>query len=99
MKKFMLETRGYVVLTAKTDEQTANLLKHNHVDLILTCVPNVIREAKSMELTMPIVFLSGYAELGTAGADAVLTPESQSPVEMLAAVKVLLHHFKDRPSH
>ena len=99
VKKFMLETRGYAVHTAKNDEQAIEALKHNHIDLVLSCFPDVLHEAKTMGTLVPTVFLAGYAELGEADADAVLTQENQSPVEVLAAVRILLSNFSLKSRH
>ena len=94
VRKFMLEMRGYAVKTAKNDEQGIELLKRGGIDLILSRLPGIIGEVKAMELLVPSVFLAGYAELGKTNADAVLTQGTQSPVEVLAAIKGLLSQFK-----
>lgn len=94
VRKFMLEMRGYAVKTAKSDQQGIELLKRGSVDLILTRLPGIIREAKETGLLVPIVFLAGYAELGKAEADAMLAQGAQSPIEVLALVKTLLNHSK-----
>ena len=92
VKKFMLETRGYAVQTAKSDEQAIDALNRGQIDLVLTCFPEIIHKAKT--LLVPTVFIAGYAELGKVNADTVLTEANQSPVEVLAAVRTLLSQFK-----
>ena len=94
VRKFMLEMRGYAVETAKSDEQAIELLKRGKVDLVLSRLPGILREVKATGSLVPTVFLVGYAELGKTNADAVLTQSSQSPVEVLGAIKALLSLFK-----
>ncbi len=96
VRKFMLEMRGYAVKTAQSDEQGIELLNRGNIDLILSRLPGVIKEANATSTLVPAVFLAGYAELGKAKADAVLMQGTQSPVEVLAAVKTLLSRFKPK---
>ena len=98
VRKFMLEMRGYAVKTAKNDEQAKDELERGHIDLVISCFPGVIFEVKERELLVPTVFLAGYAELGKAEADAVLTQRNQSPVEVLAAVRTLLSRLSPQRS-
>ena len=94
VRKFMLEMRGYAVKTAQSDEQGIELLNRGNIDLILSRLPGVIKEANATSTLVPAMFLAGYAELGKAKADTVLMQGTQSPVEVLAAVKTLLSKFK-----
>ena len=98
VRKFMLEMRGYAVKTAKTDEEAIDLLKRGNIDLILSRLPGILGEVKVMDLLVPTVFLAGFAELGKAEADAILMQGTQSPVEVLAAIKTLLSQFKVKRS-
>ncbi len=96
VRKFMLEMRGYAVKTAQSDEQGIELLNRGNIDLLLSRLPGIIRESKASGLIVPTVFLAGYAKLGEAEADVALMQGTQSPVEVLAAVKTLLSKFKPK---
>ena len=72
VRKFMLETRGYAVKTAQSDEQGIDILHRGGIDLVLSCSPGVIREVKVMGLLLPSIFLTGYAEPVGVNADATL---------------------------
>ena len=94
VRKFMLEMRGYAVKTAQSDEQAIDLLKQGSINLVLSRLPGIIREVKAKGHLVPTLFIAGYSELSEANADAVLMQSTQSPVEVLAAVKTLLNQFK-----
>ena len=94
VRKFMPEMRGYVVKIAKSDDQAIDLLKRGNVDLVISRLPGVIGEVKKMKFLVPTVFIAGYIDLGETSADAVLSKDTQSPVEVLAVIKELFNRSK-----
>ena len=94
VRRFMLETRGYAVTTARNDADGIKALQAGGIDLVLSSCLGMIRELKTMGLLLPTVFLSSSAKGDSEEADTVLKRGSQSPVEVLAAVRTLISQYK-----
>lgn len=99
VRKFVLETRGYRVLTASNAEQAIELYDQGKVDLVITdlvmphCNGNdLILRLKEIAPWVPAVLVSGSARQfdPTSRADAFLPKGASSPQELLERVRVLL---------
>ena len=100
LRKLLLEEAGYRVFTAKSGSEGIRLFQTAHIDLVIVdywmsgmngvVVARVLKELCSK---IPVIMLSGYAELpdealGT--ADAWLIKSQVEPQKLLAVVKELL---------
>ena len=94
MRRFMLETRDYVVKTALNDEAGINALRRGGVDLVFSSCIGVIREAKALDPSLPAIYLAGEMNPQCAEADLTLKTGSQSPVEILASIRNVINHSK-----
>jgi two-component system, OmpR family, response regulator CpxR len=99
VRKFVLETRGYRVLTAKNAEEAIELYDRGRVDLVITdlvmphCNGNdLILRLKEIASWVPAVLVSGSIKQfdPTTRADAFLPKGACSPQELLERVRVLL---------
>jgi two-component system, OmpR family, response regulator CpxR len=99
VRKFVLETRGYRVLTAKNAEQAIELYDCGRVDLVISdlvmphCNGNdLIMRLKEIAPWVPAVLVSGSIKQcdPTTRADAFLPKGACSPQELLERVRVLL---------
>jgi len=99
VRKFVLETRGYRVLTAKSAEEAIELYDRGRVDLVITdlvmphCNGNdLIMQLKEIAPWVPAVLVSGSIKQfdPTTRADAFLPKGACSPQELLERVRVLL---------
>jgi two-component system response regulator CpxR len=99
VRKFVLETRGYRVLTANTAEQAIALYDDGKVDLVIAdlvmphCNGNdLIQRLKEIAPWVPAVLLSGSTKQfdSASRADAFLPKGASSPQELLERVRTLL---------
>ncbi len=99
VRKFVLETRGYRVLTAKSAEEAIELYDCGRVDLVISdlvmphCNGNdLIMQLKEIAPWVPAVLVSGSIKQfdPTTRADAFLPKGACSPQELLERVRVLL---------
>jgi CheY-like chemotaxis protein len=99
VRKFVLETRGYRVLTAKNAEEAIELYDRGRVDLVVTdlvmphCNGNdLILQLKEIAPWVPAVLVSGSIKQfdPTTRADAFLPKGACSPQELLERIRVLL---------
>ena len=99
VRKFVLETRGYRVLTANNTDQAIELYDRGRVDLVITdlvmphCNGNdLIQRLKEIAPWVPAVLVSGSIKQfdPTSRADAFLPKGACSPQELLERVRVLL---------
>ena len=99
VRKFVLETRGYRVLTATNAEEAVELYDRGRVDLVISdlvmprCNGNdLIQRLKDIAPWVPAVLVSGSIKQfdPTSRADAFLPKGSCSPQELLERVRVLL---------
>jgi two-component system, OmpR family, response regulator CpxR len=99
VRKFVLETRGYRVLTATSAEKAIELYDQGRVDLVISdlvmprCNGNdLIMQLKEIAPWVPAVLVSGSIKQfdPTTRADAFLPKGACSPQELLERVRVLL---------
>ena len=99
VRKFVLETRGYRVLTANNAEQAIELYDQGKVDLVIAdlvmphCNGNdLILRLKEIATWVPAILVSGSIKQfdPISRADAFLPKGASSPQELLERVRVLL---------
>lgn len=102
VRKFLLETRGYRVLTASCAQEALLLLEAPEtggIDLLLCdlMMPHVdgnelVRRARAVRPGVPTLMVSGTVSQFDRGAiaDAFLPKGACSPVELLERVRVLV---------
>jgi two-component system, OmpR family, response regulator CpxR len=99
VRKFLLETRGYRVLTAVSSEQALELFREGGIDLVLSdlIMPymdgnELIRRMKELAPEVPAILISGSVKAFDRAnrADAFLPKGACSPVEMLERIRVMV---------
>lgn len=99
VRKFLLETRGYRVLTAVCAQDAIDLLRNGGIDLVLGDLIMPRMDGNEMVLRMkdiapdvPMVLLSGTVKAfdRACHADAFLPKGSCSPVELLERIRVMI---------
>lgn len=94
VRGLILSTAGYRVLTAATGEDALRVFRLNPVDLVIIdlwqpkiTVMDVVDKMKQVHPKVPVILLSGVAELpsGFERADLLLT-KSITPPEFLAVI-------------
>ena len=101
-RKLILERQGYLVVTATTDREALVIFKTEHFDLVVTdhllgrtTASAMIREMKRHDARIPILVLSGIAEipdrLDNVGA---FVSKADGPAVLLSKIEELLrgHH-------
>jgi two-component system response regulator CpxR len=99
IRKVMLETRGYRVLTCNNGEQAVEMFRHGGVDLVLTdlCMPGLdgtelIEKIKELSPQTPAILFSGKIRIydRDTRADVFLPKGMYAPVELLERIRLLL---------
>jgi CheY-like chemotaxis protein len=98
IRKVLLETRGYRVLTCTSGEQALELFKKHPVDLVLTdlIMPGVdgaklIDEIKTISPHTPAVLLSSRVKVyADTRADAFFPKGTAIPADLLERIRLLL---------
>jgi two-component system response regulator CpxR len=99
IRKFMLETRGYRVLTAVSSEQALELFREGGIDLVLSdlVMPymdgnELVRRIKELAPEVPTILISGTVKAFDRAnrADAFLPKGACSPVEMLERIRMMV---------
>jgi two-component system, OmpR family, response regulator CpxR len=99
IRKFMLETRGYRVVTASSSQQALELFREGGIDLVLSdlIMPymdgnELIRRMKELAPEVPTILISGTVKAFDRAnhADAFLPKGARSPVEMLERIRVMV---------
>ncbi len=99
VRKFMLETRGYRVLTAVSSERALELFREGGIDLVLSdlVMPymdgnELIRRMKELAPEVPAILISGSVKAFDRAnrADAFLPKGACSPVEMLERIRLMV---------
>jgi two-component system response regulator CpxR len=99
VRKFMLETRGYRVLTAVSSQQALELFREGGIDLVLSdlvmpCMDGneLVRRLKELAPEVATILISGTAKAFDRAyhADAFLPKGACSPVEMLERIRVMV---------
>src|ERR1700744_1967341 len=99
VRKFLLETRGYRVLTASSSQQALELFREGGIDLVLSdlIMPymdgnELVRRMKEIAPEVPALLISGSVKAFERAnrADAFLPKGACSPVEMLERIRVMV---------
>ncbi len=99
VRKFMLETRGYRVLTAHTAAEALEIFAAGNVDLVLSdlIMPQMdgnelVRRMKTMAPEVPTIILSGSVKNfeRASSADAFLPKGACTPLEVLERIRVMI---------
>ena len=99
VRKFMLETRGYRVVTALNGQQALELFEKGGIDLVLSdlIMPQMdgnelVHRMKSMQPDVPMILMSGSVKAyeRASHADAFLPKGACSPVEVLERIRVMI---------
>jgi two-component system, OmpR family, response regulator CpxR len=99
VRKFLLETRGYRVLTATGSDAAMELFREGGIDLVLSdllmpCMDGneLIRRMKEHAPEVPAILISGSVKAFDRAnrADAFLPKGACSPVEMLERIRVMV---------
>jgi two-component system, OmpR family, response regulator CpxR len=99
VRKFLLETRGYRVLTALDAESALELFREGGIDLVLSdlVMPRVdgnelVRRMKEIAPEIPAILISGSVKSFDRAnrADAFLPKGACSPLEMLERIRVMV---------
>src|ERR1700731_734292 len=99
IRKVMLETRGYHVVTCTGGQEALERFKKGGVDLVLTDLTmpgldgsKLIEEIKSLSPPTPAILLSGKVKMydRDTKADVFLPKGMYAPVELLERIRILL---------
>jgi two-component system response regulator CpxR len=108
VRKFMLQTRGYRVLTALGGEQAIAIFREGGIDFLLTdlVMPNMdgnelVRHIKKINPEIPTVIFSGTVKSydRATHADAFLPKGACSPVELLERIRVMIVRKRGPKKH
>ena len=99
VRKFMLETRGYRVLTASSSAQALEIFREGGIDLVLSdlIMPlmdgnELVRRMKELAPEVPASLISGSVKAFDRAnrADAFLPKGACSAVELLERIRVMV---------
>ena len=99
IRKFMLETRGYNVVTCNNGRDALETFKQHPIDLVLSdlMMPDVdgaelIRKLKSVSPSTPAILFSGKIKIyeNEMHADVFLPKGMYAPTELLERIRLLL---------
>jgi two-component system response regulator CpxR len=99
IRKVMLETRGYKVVTSANGREALEIFRKGGIDLLLTdlMMPEVdgnelIRRAKELSPFTPAILFSGHTKFVTTDclADLFLPKGAHAPMELLERIRLLL---------
>jgi|SRR5579883_3508869 len=99
IRKFMLETRGYRVVTSTSGHEAIHLFRQSPVDLVLSDLTmqgmngeELIRQLKETSPETPAILLSSKAKAQNEGmhADVFLPKGTHDPAELLERIRLLL---------
>jgi two-component system, OmpR family, response regulator CpxR len=99
VRKFLLETRGYRVITATSANDALEIFRSGSVDLVLSdlLMPQMdgnemVRRMKDIAPEIPMVIVSGTVKAFERAncADAFLPKGACSPVEVLERIRVMI---------
>jgi len=99
IRKVLLETRGYRVLTCATGEEALERFKKGGVDLVLTDLimpgldgTRLIEQIKGLSPQTPAILLSGKVRIydRDTRADVFLPKGMYAPAELLERIRLLL---------
>lgn len=99
IRKVMLETRGYRVLTCTNGQQALDTFKRGGVDLLLSDLlmpgldgADLVRKVKEISPETPAILFSGKIKVydRDTKADIFLPKGMYAPVELLERIRILL---------
>lgn len=99
VRKFMLETRGYRVMTAHNGAEALEILEAGNIDLVLSdlLMPQMdgnelIRRMKQIAPYVPMILISGSVKAADRAnyADAFLPKGACTPLEVLERIRVMI---------
>jgi two-component system, OmpR family, response regulator CpxR len=99
IRKVMLETRGYRVLTCTNGQQALDIFKRGGVDLLLSDLlmpgldgADLVRKVKEISPETPAILFSGKIKVydRDTRADIFLPKGMYAPVELLERIRILL---------
>jgi CheY-like chemotaxis protein len=99
VRKFLLETRGYRVLTANSAHDGLDIFRNGGIDLVVSdlLMPQMdgnemVRRMKDISPEVPMMLVSGTVKAFERAnrADAFLPKGACSPVEMLERIRVMI---------
>jgi two-component system response regulator CpxR len=99
VRKFMLETRGYRVLTARTSAEALEIFESGNIDLVLSdlLLPHMdgnelVRRMKELSPDVPAILISGSVKAFERAnrADAFLPKGACTPLEVLERIRVMI---------
>ncbi len=99
VRKFMLETRGYRVLTALGAAEALEIFENGNIDLVLSdlLMPQMdgnelVKRMKAMAPEVPMILISGSVKAfeRASAADAFLPKGACTPLEVLERIRVMI---------
>jgi two-component system response regulator CpxR len=108
VRKFMLETRGYRVLSALTAEHAMEFFERGGIDLVICdlVMPNtdgneLVRRMKERAPEVPAMLISGAVHSfdRASAADAFLPKGASSPLEILERVRLMVARKRGPKKH
>jgi two-component system, OmpR family, response regulator CpxR len=99
IRKIMLETRGYRVITCNNGDEALRRFKEGNVDLVLTglVVPGMdgsqlLEQVKALSPRTPTILISGKVRIFDRDrqTDAFLAKSNYAPAELLERIRLLL---------
>jgi len=99
IRKLMLETRGYRVLTSTNGHHALELFKQGGVDLVLSDLQmpgldgaGLVRKIKEISATTPAILFSGKIRIydQDSHADIFLPKGMYAPIELLERIRIML---------
>lgn len=99
VRQFLLETRGYRVITAQSAHDAIEILRNGGIDLVLgdLIMPRMdgnemVHQMKEIAPDVPMMLLSGTVKAfdRACHADAFLPKGACSPVELLERIRVMI---------
>jgi two-component system, OmpR family, response regulator CpxR len=99
VRKFLLETRGYRVVSAHSAEEAIERFREGGIDLVLGDVlmpqmdgNEMVRRMKDIAPEIPMILISGTVKAFERAnrADAFLPKGASTPIEMLERIRVMI---------
>jgi len=99
VRKFLLETRGYRVISARSGEEAIEKFRAGAIDLVLgdLVMPQMdgnemVRRMKEISPEVPMILISGSVRAFERAnrADAFLPKGACAPIEMLERIRVMI---------